>query len=220
MIKQSLPAVTLLTPENFESFSTSDKVVIVGFFDATDKTSNATFSSLADSQRDNFLFGATSDATLAKQEGVTVPGVVMYKKYDDAKTPYTDKFEQAALQGWTKQNAVPLMGEVGPETYSGYIESGLPLAYIFVEKEDVKKKLGEELSAIARKYRGKVNFATIDAVQFGGHASNLNLYFPSSVGLFTHSCVVRKLGLPSQFKMSQRIRNSLMIKPRRLLPLK
>lgn len=100
----------------------------------------------------------------------------MYKSYDDARTVYSGVFEQAALQGWTKQNAVPVMGEVGPETYTGYMESGVPLAYIFVASDAEKKKLAEELTPIAAKFRGKINFATIDAVQFGGHAKNLNLY--------------------------------------------
>jgi protein disulfide-isomerase A1 len=178
MIKQSLPAVTLVTPENFETFSKSDKVVIVGFFDTSDAESNKTFYGLANVQRDEFIFGASNDASLAKEEGVKFPAVVMYKTYDDPKTVYSGVFEQPALQGWTKQNAVPTLGEVGPETYTGYMESGLPLAYIFVQSDAERKQLGEELTPIAAKYRGKINFATIDAVQFGRHAPNLNLYRP------------------------------------------
>jgi protein disulfide-isomerase A1 len=182
MIKQSLPAVSFVTADNFESFSKSDKVVIIGFFAADDTTSNNTFAAVSNAQRDDFIFGATNDAALAKKEGVSIPGVVMYKDFDEGKTVNTGKFEQAPLEAWTKQAAVPLMGEVGPETYTGYMESGLPLAYLFVENDEDKKRLGDALLPVASKYRGKVNFATIDAVQFGGHASNLNLYQPS---LFT-----------------------------------
>ena len=177
MIKQSLPAVTLITPENFETFTKSDKVVIVGFFDADDTTSNETFAAVANTQRDDFLFGATNDESLAKAEGVKKPAVVMYKTFDEGKAVHTGAFEQVTLQTWAKQTAVPLMGEVGPETYSEYMESGIPLAYIFVENEDDKKRLGEALAPVAEKFRGKVNFATIgSAVSFGGHAANLNLY--------------------------------------------
>jgi protein disulfide-isomerase A1 len=175
MIKQSLPAVSIVTADNFDTFTKSDKVVIVGFFSAADTASNETFTALANAQRDDFIFGASNDAALAKAQGVKLPGVVMYKSYDEGKTVNTGKFEQAPLQAWTKQSAVPLMGEVGPETYSAYMESGLPLAYVFVENEDDKNRFKDELTAVAGKFRGKVNFATIDAVQFGGHASNLNL---------------------------------------------
>lgn len=176
MIKQSLPAVTIVTSENIETFSKSDKVVVVGYFDAADVTSNQTFAAVANAQRNDFLFGASNDVALIKKEDVKIPAVVMYKTYDEGKTVYSGAFEQAPLQAWVKQTAVPLMGEISPDTYTGYIESGLPLAYIFVENADDKKRLGEALTPVAEKFRGKVNFATIDAVQFGAHASNLNLY--------------------------------------------
>ena len=178
MIKQTLPAVSFVTSENFETFSKSDKVVVIAYFDAADTASNETFAAVAKPLRDNFVFGATSDAALIQKEGVTIPVVVMYKTFDDPKTVYSGAFVQADLNDWVKHNAVPFMGEVGPETYTGYMESGLPLAYIFVENIDVKKRLGDELTPIAKKFRGKINFATIDAVQFGGHASNLNLFNP------------------------------------------
>jgi len=176
MIKQSLPAVSLVTAESFEEFIKSDKVVVVGFVDPADQNSNATFTAVASSQRDDYIFGACSDATIAKAQGVSIPGVVVYKDFDEGKVVYSGPFEDDAIKTWTKQSAVPIIGEVGPETYAGYMESGLPLAYIFVENEDVKKKLVEELKPVAKKFRGKLNVATIDAVQFGGHAANLNLY--------------------------------------------
>jgi protein disulfide-isomerase A1 len=176
MIKQSLPAVTFVTPENFETFSKSDKVVLIGFFEADDKASNETFTAVANALRDDFLFGATNDATLAKSEGAKVPDVLMYKSYDDPKEDYEGKFDSALIEAWITKMSVPIMGEVNPDTYTGYMTSGVPLAYIFVENDGVKTKLGELLRPIAATVRGKLNFATIDAVAFGGHAKNLNLY--------------------------------------------
>ena len=215
MIKQSLPAVSLVTVENFDTFAKSDKVVIVGFFEADDTTSNQTFTAVANVQRDDFIFGATNDASLAESQGVKLPGVVLYKTYDEGKDIYAGEFELESLKAWTKQSAVPLMGEVGPETYTGYMESGLPLAYIFVDSEADKKRLGEELTPVAAKFQGRVNFATIDAIQFGGHAGNLNLYCPFATALIG---VVRRNGRHSQSKMSRRTRNSLSINLKRLLP--
>ena len=54
-------------------------------------------------------------------------------------------------------------------------QAGLPLAYIFAETEEERKELSEELKPLAEKYRGKINFATIDAKSFGQHGGNLNL---------------------------------------------
>jgi protein disulfide-isomerase A1 len=183
MIKQSLPPVSDVTSANIEAFIKSDKVVVVAFFDVADTASNQTFTAVANSLRDDFIFGATSDAELAKEQGVTPPGVVMYKSYDEGKADYDGPFEADAITDWTKKSAVPLFGEIGPESYAGYMESGLPLAYLFVADDGEKKHFAEILSPVAAKYRGKVNFGTIDAVQFGGHASNLNLYLFSAIGL-------------------------------------
>ena len=51
MTKQALPAVSVLTTDTLEDFKTADKVVVVAYFDKDDKSSNETFSSVAQSLR-------------------------------------------------------------------------------------------------------------------------------------------------------------------------
>lgn len=121
MTKQALPAVSVLTSETLKEFKTSDKVVVVAYFDADDKTSNATFSEVAESLRDEYLFGATNDAKLAKAEGVKQPGIVLYKSFDEGKDVFDDNFDVGSITKFTKTSAIPLVGEVGPETYAGYM---------------------------------------------------------------------------------------------------
>ncbi|KAF2738022.1 disulfide-isomeras-like protein [Polyplosphaeria fusca] len=175
MTKQSLPAVSDVTTESIEEFKTADKVVLVAYFAADDKTSNETFTAVANGLRDNYLFGATSDAELAKAEGVEQPGLVVYKSFDSGKDIYTEKFEKEAIENFAKVASTPLVGEVGPETYSGYMAAGIPLAYIFAETPEERETLAKELKPLAEKHKGVVNFATIDATAFGQHAGNLNL---------------------------------------------
>ncbi|KAI1098492.1 protein disulfide isomerase [Jackrogersella minutella] len=182
MIKQSLPAVSLLTPDTLEDFKTADKVVLVAYIDASDKASNETYTKIAEKYRDSYLFGATNDAALAEAEGVKAPAIILYKQFDEGKATFTEKFEDEAIEKFAKVASTPLIGEVGPDTYSGYMSAGLPLAYIFGETAEERKTLGDALKPIAEKYRGKINFATIDASSFGAHAGNLNLKtdkFPS-----------------------------------------
>ncbi|KAH7085402.1 thioredoxin-like domain-containing protein [Paraphoma chrysanthemicola] len=175
MTKQALPAVSEVTKDTLEEFKTADKVVLVAYFAADDKASNETFTSVANGLRDNFLFGATSDAALAKAEGVSQPGLVLYKSFDDGKDVFTEKFSANAIKEFAKVASTPLIGEVGPETYSGYMAAGLPLAYIFAETQEERDEFAKELKPLALKHKGKVNFATIDAKSFGQHAGNLNL---------------------------------------------
>lgn len=175
MTKQSLPAVSTVTKETFDEFKASDKVVLIAFFDATDKESNTTYSSVADKLRDNFLFGASNDAELAKAEGVEFPSLVLYKSFDEGKSVYPDAFTVEAIEKFATTASIPLIGEVGPETYAGYMASGLPLAYIFAETEEERTTLSTLLKSVAEKHRGVLSFATIDAAAFGAHAGNLNL---------------------------------------------
>lgn len=182
MIKQSLPAVSLLSAETLEDFKTADKVVLVAYVDASDKSSNDVYNAVAEKYRDNYLFGATNDAALAEAEGVTAPALVLYKQFDEGKAVFSEKFDEEAIASFTKTASTPLVGEVGPETYSDYMSAGIPLAYIFAETPEERKELGDALKPLAEQYRGKINFATIDAKSFGAHAGNLNLptdKFPS-----------------------------------------
>ena len=175
MTKQSLPAVSILTKETIEDFKTQDKVVLVAYFAADDKASNVTFTTVAEKLRDSYLFGASSDAELAKAEGVSFPSVVLYKAFDEGKNIFDEPLEAEAIEKFASVKSIPLIGEVGPETYAGYMATGIPLAYIFAETEEDRASLAKELKDIAEKHRGAVSFATIDAKAFGAHAGNLNL---------------------------------------------
>lgn len=175
MTKQSLPAVSTLTKDTVEDFKKQDKVVLVAYFAADDKTSNTTYTEVAEKLRDSYLFGASNDADLAKAEGVTFPSLVLYKSFDEGKTIFTETFGAEAIEKFAKTASIPLIGEVGPDTYAGYMATGIPLAYIFAETEEERTTLSTELKPIAEKHRGVISFATIDAKAFGAHAGNLNL---------------------------------------------
>lgn len=121
MTKQSLPAVSTLAPETLEEFKTADKVVVVAYFSADDTTSNTTFSEVAEQLRDDYLFGATNDAALATAEGVKQPAIVLYKSFDEGKNTFEEKLDAEAISKFIKTSAIPLVGEVGPDTYAGYM---------------------------------------------------------------------------------------------------
>ncbi|KAM5437613.1 protein disulfide-isomerase precursor [Microsporum ferrugineum] len=175
MVKQSLPSVSIVTAENFEETKALDKVIVVGFIGEDDKDSNKTFTALADSMRDDFLFAGTNSAELAKAEGVSLPGIVLYKEFDDRKDIYDGKIESEAIKAFIQSASTPLVGAVGPETYSSYMSAGIPLAYIFADTPEEREKYSTEFKDLAKKLKGKINFATIDAKAFGAHAANLNL---------------------------------------------
>ncbi|KAJ5234464.1 uncharacterized protein N7469_003632 [Penicillium citrinum] len=175
MTKQSMPAVSDVTEDNLEEFKTLDKIVIVGYVGSDDKAADKSFAEFAEAQRDNYLFGVSHDAALAKSEGVKQPSIVLYKDFDEKKATYDGKLDEESILKWVKTASTPLVGELGPETYSKYMAAGIPLAYIFAETAEEREKFAEDFRPIAEKHRGDINIVTLDAKLFGAHASNLNL---------------------------------------------
>jgi protein disulfide-isomerase A1 len=107
--------------ETLEEFKTLDKIVIVGYVGSDDKTSNKSFTSFAEANRDNFMFAASNDAALAKAEGAKQPSIVLYKDFDEKKDVYDGKFDEESIMQWVKTASTPLVGELGPETYAKYM---------------------------------------------------------------------------------------------------
>ena len=124
MTKQALPAVSTLTADTLEEFKTQDKVVLVAYFAAEDKTSNETFAKIAGLMRDDFLFGAINDIASAEAAGVKQPGLVLYKDFDEGVATFDNKFTVEAIEVFVKTASVPLVGEIGPETYASYMAVG------------------------------------------------------------------------------------------------
>ncbi|KAJ3063344.1 protein disulfide-isomerase precursor [Podochytrium sp. JEL0797] len=171
MQKQALPALSVVKAADLDAFKTKDKVVVVGYF--SDKVSKKfkAFEAVANSLRDDFIFGYTND----KVEGVKTPAVTLYKSFDEGEVKHSGKFTEEELSEFVKVNSVPLIDEIGPENYQKYVQAGVPLGFVFVENDDQRKELTEVLTPIAKDNKGKIAIVFIDAVKFGSHAKNLNL---------------------------------------------
>ncbi|RKP10576.1 thioredoxin-like domain-containing protein [Thamnocephalis sphaerospora] len=176
MKKQLLPDVSSLTADDIVEFKDSDKVVVIGHFASEEDKDYVAFKETASKLRDDFVFGATFDKKVAKKVEIEKsPSITLFKKFDEGRTDYDGKFNDADIAEFVKTNAVPLLNELGPDNFMDYIESGKPLAYLFVASDEDRETLGDELRDVAKEFKGKVNFVFIDANQFGGHATTLNL---------------------------------------------
>lgn len=163
-----------VTADNHDEFKEADKIVVVGYFDAADEMNKAVFTGVAEAHRDDYLFGISTDSAAAA--GVKAPTVVLYKKFDEGRNDIAGDVEPEGLTDFIREHAVPVLDEISPENFATYAESGLPLAYIFVEATDPKREsLVKELEPVAREHKGKINFVWIDATKFADHGKSLNL---------------------------------------------
>ena len=126
MTKAALPAVSALETDKLEEFKKADKVVLVAYVAADDKKNADAFTETANALRESYMFGSVADADAAKAEGVKQPAVVLYKAFDEGKNVYDGKFDKEAITAFAKKAATPLVGEVGPDTYQGYMDVSVP----------------------------------------------------------------------------------------------
>ncbi|KAJ1917152.1 protein disulfide-isomerase precursor [Tieghemiomyces parasiticus] len=173
-----LPAVTDLTADKLADFKSSEKAVIVGYFDEKNSAAYQTFEAVAKQLRDKLTFGAVLDDNTAKAEGLTAPAVAVYTA--DSDEPFTLSGADAItalpdLRKFVEVNSLPLLDDIGQHNYAAYMGAGLPLAFIFHIDDDMKKELTDIFTPVAKKFRGKANLVLIDANTFAKQADFLNL---------------------------------------------
>ncbi|TPX43173.1 hypothetical protein SeMB42_g04743 [Synchytrium endobioticum] len=176
MKKMKRPVVTTLTADEVPAFSKEDKVVIIAFMADNTTSDYAAFKNVASKLSEKFSFGFTDDPA-AKEAHANGSAVVLFKRFDEGRDQYPkDKpLTESDLESFIAAYSVPLIDEIGPENYAAYVESGKPLAYVFVATEEQRAALRPAMETVAKEFKADVNFVYIDAVKFGGHAKNLNL---------------------------------------------
>ncbi|CBQ71186.1 probable proteine disulfate isomerase [Sporisorium reilianum SRZ2] len=177
MKKQALPALSTVTADNFAEFKSKDRVVAIAYLDASDDTNLAAVNAVANSLRDNYLFGVVTDASVTKQAGVSAPAFVVYRQFDEPEVKLDSKsLTEEHITNFLKAESIPLIDELNAENFMSYAESGLPLAYLFSDPESKELESNvESLKALAKANKGKLNFVWIDAVKYSAHAKSLNI---------------------------------------------
>ncbi|CAG8824714.1 5296_t:CDS:2, partial [Cetraspora pellucida] len=153
----------------------SDDVVIIGFWDSESQNEHDIFNEAAERLRNDYVFGQTGQKDAATKAEVTAPVVVLYKKFDEGKNILKSPFTKEQLETFIKVNSVPLLAEIGPDNYGSYVDSGLPIAFLFYENDEQRASLGKAIEPVAKNFKGQVNFVYIHAGKFGQHAENINL---------------------------------------------
>lgn len=114
-------------------------------------------------------------------EGASLPAIVLYKQFDEGFAVLPPAAVQTAstdsLAEFVKSNSLPLFDEITPENFGLYAGQGTPIAYVFVDPEQTETLAGlqKDLAAVAKEYKGKLNFVHIDGVKFVEHGKSLNL---------------------------------------------
>lgn len=172
MKKQAAPAVTALkNSDDLKKFRESDEVVVVGFFKDPKSESAKTFGILAENMRAEHAFAAMDEIPAPYKDGQ----VYLFKKFDEGEVAFDEKLSVESLAKFVARESIPLTAEIGPENYSKYVDSGIPMAYFFYADEKQRDQYTATLQTAAKAVKGKVNVVLINGALYGQHAEVLNL---------------------------------------------
>eukprot|EP01006_Ploeotia_vitrea_P034095 TRINITY_DN65703_c3_g4_i1.p1 TRINITY_DN65703_c3_g4~~TRINITY_DN65703_c3_g4_i1.p1 ORF type:complete len:497 (-),score=340.27 TRINITY_DN65703_c3_g4_i1:196-1686(-) len=195
MIKQNAPAVTVLASEDeIAGFAADERVKIVGFF--ASEADGADFVKVAKLLRNDYEFASITG------EGQT-NGVKLYRNFakDNEAEEDVVAFEGELsgeqfgeeLTKFIKAWSFPLVGEIGPENYSQYLDRGFPFVWVFIDKdnEEQTKMIADAVEPVAKDYRTELSFVKLDGVKWSEHAKSFGLS-GNTPGIVIESRATRK----------------------------
>ncbi|KAJ2379726.1 protein disulfide-isomerase precursor [Coemansia sp. RSA 2611] len=174
MRKHHRSAVTEVAATEFADFIKSERVVVMGFFDSGSSALRV-LEEVAGDFRDEYAFGYIANKLTAKKLGLTMPGLVVYKDFDERWDPFEGTFVANDVRKFIKARSIPLLGEMSAQSFGTYAKAGFPIGTIFFKGEEWRKKLEAALLPVAKEFRGVVSFAFVDATFYERHAHQLNL---------------------------------------------
>ncbi|KIX98210.1 uncharacterized protein Z520_06290 [Fonsecaea multimorphosa CBS 102226] len=176
LTRQTLPAISEVTADSLQELKSKSDVVVVGFFAPGDKDSREAFTSVAEALHEDYLFGITGDEDLARREQIAVPGIVLYKNFDEKKNILEmPSYDSRAISAFVKAASTPLVADFHPELHVNFVNTGLPLGYILTESADERAQLSRLVAPLAKKYRGTIIFGLVDVKVFNSIADDLRL---------------------------------------------
>merc|ERR1712061_225016 len=161
--KTGPPAKALAGAEEAKAFIEGKTVAVIGCF-KDEATDGAKAFLGAASSMDDLPFGITGDEAVCSEYGVTGEGVVMVKTFDDGKATLTEDLTEENIAKFVGSESLPLVIDFNHETaqkiFSGEVKSHF-LMFSSAKAEDHADKL-EKLRSLAKKYKGKMLFVTIN----------------------------------------------------------
>lgn len=173
--RQLLPTMSVITADSLQDFKGATSVVVVGCLAPDDDISREAFKSVAQAMHEQYVFGLSDDDTLAKAEHINIPSVILYKDFDEGKNVFELTHDSQAIASFVKAHATPLVVDFLPEVHASYMKAGLPLGYIFAETDELPALLSTAVQPVAQKYKGKIQFGTVDVKIFESLADDLHL---------------------------------------------
>ncbi|EJS44527.1 pdi1p [Saccharomyces arboricola H-6] len=174
MIKQSQPAVTVVADVAAYLANETFVTPVIVQSGKIDADFNATFYALANKHFNDYSFVSTENSDKDEFKlAIYLPSAMEDPVVYNGKQ--TDITDADVFEKWLQVEALPYFGEIDGSVFNQYVESGLPLGYLFYDSDEDLDEYTPIFTKLAKDNRGLMNFVSIDAKKFGRHAANLNM---------------------------------------------
>eukprot|EP00002_Diphylleia_rotans_P011415 TRINITY_DN2257_c0_g1_i1.p1 TRINITY_DN2257_c0_g1~~TRINITY_DN2257_c0_g1_i1.p1 ORF type:complete len:521 (+),score=122.20 TRINITY_DN2257_c0_g1_i1:64-1626(+) len=163
------------TPMKYAATSTDSismigthKLMVYGRFDNLQSPEFEAFKEAALFYVDRILFGYTDKAEACSSFSMTEsPSIIIWKKFDEGRTPYEGNFQVDDIITFIKDNMDPLVAEATLDNYRKYISQNKPLAFLFVDNTNRRDKDAaiRATTIVAVERKTEVNFLWMDIGQ-------------------------------------------------------
>jgi protein disulfide-isomerase A1 len=181
IIENSRALITIIhgneATEFIKKFKTDEKKLLIGYFNRIGDVDYKTFEKMAKVYGNEFIYAAAGDKQAAEAVGgVVIPGIVMYKDYDEAIARNT-KLSEDNISKFVNIHRIPNLDILTEENLQTYIDSKIPLAIFFYEKDIQYEKHKADLYHISKLYRDRLYFVASKSIYKDKNRLNKPLNF-------------------------------------------
>ncbi|XGW21347.1 hypothetical protein V3C99_004363 [Haemonchus contortus] len=175
-------AKELVSVEEFKKFVGGDENAVVGFFESESKLKDS-FLKVADTERDRFQFGYSSNAAVLKEAGYTDDIVVytpkkLHNKFDPNEFKYDGNYDTDKIKHFLVHETV---GMAGIRTMGNLFQfEQKPLVVVYYNVDYLKDPKGSNywrnrVLKVAQDYKRKVHFAVSNKEEFSSEVDQNGL---------------------------------------------
>jgi protein disulfide-isomerase A1 len=174
--------------EFIRTFKSDDKKLLIGYFNRIGDVDYKTFEKYAKQHSDEFIYAAAGDKAASEAVGgVVIPGIVMYKDYDEA-IPRNTHLSEQNIDEFVKIHRIPNLDILTEENLKTYYDTEIPLAIFFYEKDIQYEKHKADLYHISKLYRDRLYFVASKTILKDKNkfnkAMNFGIYDPKTPDFF------------------------------------
>lgn len=156
--KKSGPPSTEIDDEKLTALKAENKIVVVFYGDADSDAFKQYESAAAVDDKNTYTHITCAECTLP--EGLTRPGVAVYRKFDEPVVVLDKELTKENIGNFVSSSSVPTLIEFSEEYIEPIFQKQKPAAFLFVDsKNDEHKKLIETFKEASLANKGRIFFS-------------------------------------------------------------